>query len=302
MKLAQQNLVFFYGFRCNYSCDNCFAGSNSVRTSAYDPDLQTTIESVKVTSKIFDVQGMITLSGGEPFLYWNNTIVPLANEIRKYFPNVKININSNGQLLGKNLDLFLILSKKLGNTSLTVTRHLREVHNHPVKKAWELSIVNVCNHPEVIRLHDDHYHIDGRIDVNIYFTNIDSWKTFYYHLPDGKIKPWKTNDPDGSMRYGCPGSVCTTVYENKLFKCNTLATLGPHLSALNQYNDSDWSKYLNYPFIDLTQIDSDRMQDFNYSYGKPTIFCDMCNNDPERNLSPQDRNYHMVFTKKIRYE
>jgi hypothetical protein len=236
------------------------------------------------------------LIGGEPFLYWDDRIVPLAKKCNEYFKGTQINIPTNGQLLAKNIDKIIELSKVIDNFSITVTRHLEGV-DHKIKEIWSNGVDALENHPEIIKLHNDHYHIKGNIYANIYFFKGRNWKFYYYRDQDNKIKPWATNDPAGSMRHGCPGPVCSGIIDNKLYKCPQLATLPDLLTTLNQQDDQDWSKYLNYPFIDLNNIDPEKWKNFVDSYGSPTTWCDMCNNKPENNVPWNQRTYEMVFVR-----
>jgi organic radical activating enzyme len=300
MRFEETNLNFIYGFKCNYSCIGCSTGSNVIDSSTQDPDFDKIINSVKTASKLFNVNSMITLLGGEPFLYWHSRIVPLVLEINKYFPKKRINITTNGQLIGKNIDNIFKLAQQVDELSITVSRHLIGIDDATIKKTWDQNINEFLSHPMVVKIHDDHYHIKDNIHANIYFFQADTWKSYYYHTADQKIKPWATNDPEKSVRYGCTGIVCSTLYENKLFKCNNLATLSTHLQSLGQLNDPDWKKYIEYPYIDIDAIDEDLYKDFVQSYGKPTTWCDMCNNDPLQNIPWKQRTFPMVFSKTVK--
>jgi hypothetical protein len=301
-KIDQSNLNIFYGYLCNYSCEGCFSGSNSVDTIELDPDLQKTFDSIEPLSNLFNVQSMVTLIGGEPFLYWDSRIVPLALEINHCFPNIKINITTNGQLLGKNVDKIYSLSEKIDNLSLTISRHLRAVTDVKIKEIWDQNMHAFLNDPKIIQINEDHYHIKDNVNANIYFTNIDNWKSYYYyHGTD--IKPWATDDPEKSMAYGCPGNVCSCVFEDKIYKCANLATLSGHLASRGQENDPDWNKYLSYPAIDVHNIDLELLNNFEKTYGKPTTYCDMCSNSQTNILNWEQRTFPMVFskTKQINY-
>ena len=295
MKVKQENLNFFYGYRCNYSCEGCFSGSDVIRKTDKDPHLDDLKKSVKKASELFEVNSMITLIGGEPFLYWDTKIVPLAIEINHWFPGKRINITTNGQLIGKYVEKIIELSRKIDNLSFTISQHLDGIESHQVKTIWENSINTLIDSEMIVKIHDHHYHIKGNINCNIYFYKATEWKPYYYHNRSGQIKPWATNDPNGSMEHGCPGNVCSCIIGNKLYKCPTLATLSDHLSAVDQLDDPDWSKYLDYPAIDMNDIDQNLMNEFIESYGKPTTYCDMCNNNPTRNTNWKNRTYKMIF-------
>lgn len=300
MKFEETNLNIIYGFKCNYSCTGCSTGSNVVDSSTQDPDFDKIMNSVKTASKLFNVHSMITLLGGEPFLYWHSRIVPLVLEINKYFPKKRINITTNGQLIGKNIDNIFELAQQVDELSITVSRHLVGIDDATIKKNWNQNMDEFLNHPMIVKIHDDHYHIKDNIHANIYFFQAELWKSFYYSDQDKKIKPWATNDPEKSMRHGCTGNRCSALYENKLFKCNNLATLSNHLQSLGQLDDPDWKKYLEYPYINIDAIDEELHKDFVKSYAKPTKWCDMCSDDPLKNIPWKQRTFPMVFSKTVK--
>lgn len=294
MKVRQVNLNFFYGYRCNYSCYGCFSGSDAITSQDRDPSLEQLMHAIPLAADLFEIESMITLIGGEPFLYWDDRIVPLSLAINQHFPNIRINITTNGHLIGKNLNKIFEIAEMVDNVSITVTRHLRAV-DHKVRTIWHAGIDSLINHQDIVKIHDDHYHIKNNINANIYFHDIIDWKSYYYRDSNNRIKPWKTNDPSGSMKYGCTGNVCSTIIENRLYKCPNLATLSNHLAELGQQDDPDWRKYIDYPFVDLEHIDPERWSDFIKSYGLPTDHCDMCSNKTQLNMPWTDRTYQMVF-------
>jgi len=296
IKSDQVNLNIFYGFKCNYSCDGCISNSNLAK-SDQDPDLTDIIKTIPILADLFNVTGMITLLGGEPLYYWDERIVPIAMECNKYFPNTLINVFTNGQLLGKNQKKVFELSDKIDKFSLTITDHLNteELKNTTPGKKWRESINRFLNHKQIVKIHNEHYHIKDNINANIYISTPDSnsWKNIYKTTIDGKIKPFATNDPEGSMRYGCiSNNICSMVRGTKLYKCTQLATLENGLRAKNQLDDPDWKKYLSYAPVDLLNIDKSTLTNFIDTYAKPIDMCDMCSNNPTRG---EPRQYNMIF-------
>lgn len=297
MKSTEVNLNFFYGFKCNYSCVGCATGSNAVSEHCLDPDLNKTIQTIKKSSQLFNVSSMVTLIGGEPFLYWDTRIVPLALTVNEYFPKTRINITTNGQLLGKNVEKIFELSNQIDELSITITKHLVNITDLKVKRLWEENMDSFLSNDLIVKIHDNHYHIKDNIHANIYFFEPEMWKSYYYYTADKKIKPWATNDPENSMKYGCTGSVCSTFFENRLYKCFTLATLSQHLESLGQKDDPSWQKYLNYPFVDIDNIDNELLNTHVENYGKPVTYCDMCTNTNAKNTPWKERTFPLIFSK-----
>jgi len=294
-KIEQVNLNIFYGYKCNYSCDGCSSGSDSVTNTSLDPDLNEILDSIPVLSERFSVTSMLTLIGGEPFLYWDDRILPISLKLNEYFPGTRINIFTNGQLVGKNIDKILSLAEQIDELSITISRHTDSILDSAPGKIWKNSIDQLAAHEKIVVLTDDHYHVKDNIHANIYFYRTEKWKSYYYRLPDGKIKPHATNDPAKSMYQGCVGSVCACTFGSKFYKCPVLAPLGGHLKAVGQFDDPDWKKYISYQPLDLNNINEDWLKLYVDSYGKPISECDMCLGDSKKQIDWKDRSYAMIF-------
>jgi len=294
MKIKQNNLPIFIGHKCNYSCTNCSVGSDFVKHYDNDPVLEDILQSIPVLAEKFTVTSMISLVGGEPFMYWDEKIVPLAKELNHWFPGTRINVYTNGHLIGKNIEKIFYLIDQIKNISFTVSRHLSGNLDSAPGRAWTSSVDTLLNHPEIVRIHDDHYHVKNNINANIYFYTTKYWKSHYVTQPDGKIKPHATGNPSDSMRHGCIGPTCSFLHGTKLYKCGRLATISAQLKESDQLDDPDWKKYLEYQSIDLLNIDKSLFDNFIETYGKPIDLCDMCNGTTSE-VEWRDRTWEMVF-------
>jgi len=289
-----------YGYKCNYSCVGCCNGSDYVTSSQHDPDLNKILESIERLPSVVEIasDGMITLLGGEPMMYWHDRIVPIAKALRRAFPQTKINIFSNGHLVNRFVDDIIELLDQ-ENCDMTISRHLAGDMSSTLGKKWKDNIMSFVTHPRVIKIHDNHYHIEKNIRANIHFYQADEWFTWYQLSYDGKIKPWATNDPEGSIKYGCAsGSSCSALFENRLYKCGSLAMLKGLLSAKQQLDDQDWKKYLDYPYVNVLDVDQDKFDFFKSTYNKPTTYCDMCNNKPTNVIKWTTRTQSMIIQKR----
>ena len=289
-----------YGYKCNYSCVGCCNGSDYVTSGQHDPDIDKILESIEKLPSIIEIDpdGMITLLGGEPMMYWHDRIVPIAKSLRRAFPQAKINIFSNGHLANRFVDDIVELLDQ-ENCDMTISRHLAGDMSSVLGTKWKDNIGSLVLDPRVTKVHDNHYHIKNNIRANIHFYQADEWFTWYQLSHDGKIKPWATNDPKGSIKYGCAsGSSCSALFENRLYKCGSLAMLKGFLSARQQLDDHDWKKYLDYPYVDVLDIDQDKFDFFKSTYGKDTTYCDMCNNKPTNIIKWTDRTQSMIIQKR----
>lgn len=295
MKTRIHNLNIFYGYRCNLACDGCFSGSDVVRTAELDPSLEKTLNSLPQLAELFEVQEMVTLVGGEPLLYWNDIVV-LCRAIRQHFPGVTINLFTNGLNIDRYTNELIELMLELDPFTLAITRHLDAfIETSTIGSKWKTKLDSFLQDSRIVKIHNEHYHIDNHIHCNIRLRRVDEWRLYYKTSPDGTIKPFATNDPAGSMQHGCPGNVCTAVFENKVYKCPTLATLPGHLKTRGQADDPDWQPYLDYPAIDLDNINPEHWNQFVSTYGHPISQCDMCNNQPQHNIIWIDRDISSVL-------
>lgn len=291
------NLNFLFGYRCNYSCVGCITNSDRV-SDDHDPDIDKVLSVVPTMASLFEVTSMITLLGGEPFLYWNDRIVPLAREVQKYFPGTLINIFTNGQLLGKNVDRIFSLAGEIDNLSISITHHVNGHENTTQGRLWKENFDQFAADPRIIKIHDHHYHVKGNVRANIYVHTPDTWIPTYRRLSDGSIKPFATNDPENSYRIGCSaGPVCSAVIGTRLYKCTSLGTLEHALAVRGQSDDKDWEKYLNYPYIDLENIDAERLKNFGETHRRATPWCDMCTNDHGDLTTVENRTFEMIFSR-----
>jgi organic radical activating enzyme len=285
---AESTFNVIYGYRCNYTCEGCCVGSNHVKDTAQDPDLEVTMAAIDRLPGIINIRdsddywqrGMITLLGGEPMMYWSDRIVPLARRIRQNFPRARLNIFSNGHLLHKHGREVIDLMDEL-NANITISRHFVGDMNSAMGQRWQHNIQEFLSDPRVVKIHDDHYHIKNNWQANIHFHVGDNWYTWYRIDTAQRIKPHATGRPDLSIQHGCAsGRHCSSLYENRLYKCSSLAMLPGLLSALGQSHDPDWRAYTTYPFVDVFDVDPERLQNYRDTYGRPISQCDMCNDKP----------------------
>jgi len=267
-----------YGFKCNLGCKQCITASDFLDHTRYDPSLEETIQTVdNLHQAVGNVEIMITLLGGEPLLYWDRVSI-LAKHIRKRFPLATINITTNGLLLHKYQNSVIELLLELDNCKLTISNHMTLFAHDKVAQVSYKNLNLFLSDPRLFKIHDYHYDIPNHsIDIHMSENGI-KFINQYKLLPNGQVKPYATNDPEGSMIHGCTGSICSFAKNNKLYKCSKLAVLPNVLDHTNQLDDPDWQKYLNYQYIDLTATTQEQLDYFEETQGKPISECDGCPN------------------------
>lgn len=296
-KHVTEQFNIIYGYKCNYACVGCSNGSDQISSRTHDPDLATTLQAIEKLPDILHIPpgGMITLLGGEIFMYWQDTIIPLIKSLRQAFPTTTINLFSNAQLINKYTESVIDVLNQY-NCCLTISQHLKGDMSSTLGWAWKKNTDDFLSNPSIIKVHNAHYHVSGNLLANIYIHSSENWYTWYQQLSSGEIKPWQTNDPAGSMKHGCAsGSTCSAMFENRLYKCGSLAMIKGLLTSKNQLDDPDWEKYLTYPYIDILAPEQTLLDNFNQSYGQPIAQCDMCNNHSNAVIKWIDRTQQMIL-------
>jgi organic radical activating enzyme len=268
---------FFYGFKCNLSCHGCLSGSDMIHHKNHDPDLENILLGIRnLSNYVSDITIMATILGGEPLLYWDEKVVPIIYEIRKHWPNVTLNITTNGLLLHKFGDKIIDTLIEFGNIKLQISKHASNVGPHPFKKIYDKNLLTFLSNPKLNKIHDLHYDVpNNTVDVHL-----DQWDQPFvsqFVIKDGKLKPFATQDPVGSMKHGCTGNICAMVKDNRLYKCGRLAVLPKILEERSQLDDPDWQPYLH-TYVDLTKALPDGIEKFYMEEGKPIPECDVCPN------------------------
>jgi hypothetical protein len=113
-----------------------------------------------------------------------------------------------------------------------------------------------------------------------------------YIQQGNQLKPFKTNDPEKSIKNGCVGSICSALVDSKLYKCAKLFAIHHVLDTTNQIDDPDWQKYLDYSPIDLTNTTVEELSAFEQQQGRHIDKCDMCPSQRIINIThiPQTKN------------
>lgn len=296
-KIDLKIVNLYYGFDCNLTCRECFSGSDIIRNKQYDPSLESLLKSIEDMSQhISNITEMFTLIGGEPLLYWDR-IVALVHHFRKFYPTTVINITTNGVLLHKHRKEVLDLLLSTDNIRISLTNHFSEFMEDPTGVKYKQNLEYFFSDPRINRIHALHYDIPNR-NINFHLHEYaEGFKSQWQHI-DGKLKPWATNDPQGSMNYGCTGNICSAIIDSKLFKCPRFVVLPAILDKVNQTDDSDWKKYLAYTPIDLSQEGIQyKLQEFEANQGHPISECDMCPNKHIINITQIPHTKENIFTK-----
>lgn len=269
-KIKVNSIDYMITSSCNLNCEFCDRFSN-FKLSWFE-DLNTFEKNIAYLSKRIDFN-TFDLQGGEPLLH------PKINEMleicRFYLPKTQIGTFSNGFLLGNNPNLINTLIK-IKPSTLKITLHFRE------KEQQDIIFSNIKKH--ILDNHDfkivskNNLIIDDSIELVIRDHTKDTW-TQHYQIIDGKIKPFKDNDPEKSYSI-CNQHGVLAAFSGKLYKCATISQLKLFAKKYELSEDKDWVPYLKYSGLDIDScIDSYNNFFKTQHIANPTI-CSMCPSDP----------------------
>lgn len=282
----------FYGHRCNLACVGCNTGCDIIHTTDYDPSLDDILLSItNLSTYVQNIRQVVSLVGGEPLLYWEDKVVPIIYHVRKKIPSACIAIVTNGLLLHKFKNDILKLMVTVGNMKLVISDHLYTFSTtDKTKIGYHDNLNNFLSDSRITKINNLSYSLDNNVEILI--QRYESGFFAQYIKIDSKLKPFATNDPANSFKYGCSGPTCAFLINSKLYKCSRFGVLHNVLSNSNQLNDLDWQQYLEYVPVDL-QSDNvlQQLKLFEENEGNHIDLCDMCPSNQIVNISmiPQSR-------------
>jgi organic radical activating enzyme len=295
MKKIKLTLVeVLYGHRCNLSCSGCSSISDQIKDYDQDPTIESIFESIDHLSNTV-IPGSIDLMGGELFLYWDR-IKQIVPKVREKFPATTIIMTTNGMMLDKYQNEVIELCNTYGPCVLEVTNHFTLFPQDTLTLNYKKKIDSfieknnfVSDTPYIVKFKTAEDATFENPDLNME-VSISKPQVFIpgYQKTDGQVKPFATNDPEGSYRNGCAMPICHMLVDSKLYKCSWLAFLPKLLAKYGQLDDPDWKKYLEYQPVDLSNPTEQALADFEATRHSAISVCDMCSNNVNHQI-PHNR-------------
>ena len=251
-------------YACNLSCRGCITMTDYQRKGSVSID-QGEDWLAEWCNKL-DI-GTICLFGGEPLM--NKDIIKWIHRIRKYFPNSKIKIISNGTYL-KNKDILSELIA-VGNAEYQISLHWRDGAKFDAIKTNLLTQMSIysgwliakSSRTEVLYAFD---HGSVTVQLALFGEFVQPYQGY-----GASMKPW--NSDDISMSYANCGSPQNPIlYKNRIYKCGPIANLKDTLELHNLLDDPDWGFYLKYTGFSST----DDLTTLIDNFDKPNNICSMC--------------------------
>lgn len=245
---------------CNLSCAGCTTFSDYVHPSKY-PSVEEIIHGLKLWSQRLNYDHIGTM-GGEPLL--NPNIEALLLKLRYEFPNVTIRFVTNGLLLEKHKPL-IDKMYELGNVILKISKHVKDERIKNIVKY----IMNRFDWEPVTE-----FHIHRWLTSNNFRFQINAPEKFYRTFKGTyfNMVPHNNNPIDAFDL--CVQKTCPLLYEEKLFKCGTLALTPDILDKTGQSDKPEWKPYLDQGLgIDVSD---DKLEKWINNFGKPHAVCRQC--------------------------
>lgn len=305
MRHSLKILDIFIGNMCNLTCFQCDTRSDVIRTTKYDPDLQTIKQSILLAEQHFDIE-TYSILGGEPLIYLDK-VTEIVKFIRERNKTARILVPTNATLLERKLEYVANLITTY-NVCFAICDHFAafpdKTRSNEVKHATKLLVERLQFSPQdPMEFFADWLDwknvkqdalwqgfLDSRQDMmdchytDEVWTNGTAWVHYkdqqefqsHYYIKAGKPKPFMSGDPQTSYLRSCPSTFCSFLHNSKLYKCGALGTLERFLEHHNVKDDADWQKYLAYKPLDLANCTEEEVAEFSNTKYKGVSVCDMC--------------------------
>ena len=264
MKKYLPYLDIMIQYTCNLSCRGCITMTDYMRKGSVS------IEEGKVWleewSQKLDID-TVCLFGGEPLM--NKDITSWIRQTRKYFPQSKIKIITNGTYL-KNKNILAELFAA-GNIEYQVSLHWREGQRFDSVKTELLR--QMQKYESWTRVKSDRKEILYAFTHGAVTVQLALFGEFVqsYQGHGTTMKPWASDDIVASYS-NCGSPRNPILYKNKIYKCGPIANLRDTLELHNLLDTPVWQEYLNYNGFNA----NDDLTELVNNFDKPNAICSMC--------------------------
>lgn len=204
------------------------------------------------------------LIGGEPLM--NPQVVDWIRGCRKLMPQSQIRFTSNAILLKKHPEVVEALMD-IGNCVIKFSLHQPQEFYTQETLAW---IFQLADWTPVEEYGIKRWRTTNNVRLQISFPQ-KFVKTFQgeYH----NMMPHHNNPADAYAI--CVQKTCPLLYNNRLYKCSSIALLDKVLSDWGQTSNKAWQPYLNYQGI-APDCSNSELSTFLDHFGKVESICSMC--------------------------
>jgi hypothetical protein len=248
-------------YGCNLSCQGCtnYSDYNVGGLVTWDQGrewLKTWLNRVDIPD--------FGLIGGEPLL--NTGVIDWIKGCRQLMPDSQIRFTTNAILLKKHPNVVRALLD-VGNCVIKLSLHQpKEFYTQEVL-SW---IFKITDWTAIEEYGIKRWQSANNVRLQINF-------------PQEFIKTFRGNYNNMSPHHSLPADAynicvqrtCPLLYNNRLYKCSSIALLNKVLTDWNQIDNEEWLPYLNYQGLGPDCSDSDLSMFLN-QFGKPESICSMC--------------------------
>lgn len=204
------------------------------------------------------------LIGGEPLM--NPQVIDWIQGCRQLMPETQIRFTTNAVLLKKRPEVIQSLMD-IGNCVIKLSLHQPQEFYTQETLAW---LFGVADWSPVTEHGINRWRTANNVRLQINFPQ-RFVKTFQGEYEN--MMPYQSN-PNESYDI-CVQQTCPLLYNNRLYKCSSIALLDTVLTNWNQPKQGAWAPYLKYQGIGIDCSEND-LQNFLSNFGKPESICTMC--------------------------
>lgn len=268
-------------YSCNLSCQGC-TNYSDYNMKGWVPWIQGR-EWIEAWLDRVDIPDF-GIIGGEPLM--NPQVKQWIRGCREIMPASQIRFTTNAVLLSRRSsvldDLF-----DIGNCVIKLTLH--QPSEFYTQQAIN-SIMTRTKWREIEEFGIKRWITDNgvRLQINFPETFVKTYRGDYTDMLPHH------SDPNESFKICCQQR-CPLLYENRIFKCSSIALLARVLADWKHDQRPEWQQYLGYRGID-PDCDDRELERFIAYFGKPESICQMCPTESDvSSMLPHTKN---VISKK----
>jgi Radical SAM superfamily len=248
------NVELHVAHACNLSCSQCTHYSNHRHRGLLTPteaDREMGLWSHRLQPEFF------SLLGGEPTL--NPALSEIVRIARRHWPQSKLQLVTNGFLLGRHPDL----PRTLEETGCRL-----EISVHHDSPEYQTRVAAVRTLVESWQ---------KRHRLYVHWRDSNTRWTRTYRGEGASMRPYNDARPRESWEH-CRSRWCPQIHAGKLWKCPQLAYLRMQLDKHGISGEPEWQPYLGYRPLGPECTDAELRE---FVAREDELYCSMCAASPE---------------------
>lgn len=245
--------------RCNLECVGCNSFSDLKVDDGFTTEQRLSwLDDLNDMCKNLSMKiGTFSILGGEPLI--DESVIILAEKIRKHWPDSTIDVYSNGLLLNNRMSW----SQRFVDIGITL-----EITIHDLPDKLKAKILG-----GVMAWRDKGANIRIAGNGKAFDINLDNFWQQTFKYEGDKVYPHDHDEPEIAW-LNCALRDCHTLHDGDLYHCPITALLPSLLSKTGQADDPKWQKFRRYKPLSL--IDATQQDLAAFFSRTPGAICSMC--------------------------